>query len=62
MYRKIRRRDGIESLTNLAEVQFKVTIDGCIRVDKNMLFTILLMTIGPSIGLYVKIWPMSHAC
>ena len=29
---KIRRRDGVESLTNLEEGEFKVPIDGCIRL------------------------------
>ena len=28
---KIRRRDGVESLTTLEEVEFKVPIDGCIN-------------------------------
>ena len=28
---KIRRRDGVESLTNLEEGEFKVPIDGCIK-------------------------------
>ena len=28
---KIRRRDGVESLTTLEEGEFKVPIDGCIR-------------------------------
>ena len=28
---KIRRRDGVESLTVLEEGEFKVPIDGCIR-------------------------------
>ena len=27
---KIQRRDGVESLTNLEEGEFKVPIDGCI--------------------------------
>ena len=31
IYLKIRRRDGVESLTNLEEGEFKVPIDGCIR-------------------------------
>ena len=28
---KIRRRDGVKSLTTLEEGEFKVPIDGCIR-------------------------------
>ena len=28
---KIRRRDGVESLTTLKEGEFKVPIDGCIK-------------------------------
>ena len=32
-YLKIRRRDGVESLTILEEGEFKVPIDGCIRQD-----------------------------
>ena len=31
IYLKIRRRDGVESLTILEEGEFKVPIDGCIR-------------------------------
>ena len=30
IYLKIRRRDGVESLTTLEEGEFKVPIDGCI--------------------------------
>ena len=30
---KIRRRDGVESLTTLEEGEFKVPIDGCIRLS-----------------------------
>ena len=30
IYLKIRRRDGVESLTILEEEEFKVPIDGCI--------------------------------
>ena len=30
-YLKIRRREGVESLTILEEGEFKVPIDGCIR-------------------------------
>ena len=33
IYLKIRRRDGVESLTILAEGEFKVPIDGCIRTE-----------------------------
>ena len=29
---EIRRRDGVESLTTLEEGEFKVPIDGCIRI------------------------------
>ena len=29
---KIRRRDGVESLTTLEEGEFKAPIDGCIKV------------------------------
>ena len=29
---KIRRRDGVESLTTLEEGEFKLAIDGCINV------------------------------
>ena len=32
IYLKIRRRDGVESLTILEEGEFKVPIDGCIRL------------------------------
>ena len=31
IYLKIRRRDGVESLTTLEESEFKVPIDGCIN-------------------------------
>ena len=31
IYLKIRRRDGVESLTTLEEGEFKVPIDGCIN-------------------------------
>ena len=31
IYLKIRRRDGVESLTTPEEGEFKVPIDGCIR-------------------------------
>ena len=33
IYLKIRRRDGVESLTILEEGEFKVPIDGCIKGD-----------------------------
>ena len=33
IYLKIRRRDGVESLTILEEGKFKVPIDGCINSD-----------------------------
>ena len=32
IYLKIRRRDGVESLTTLEEGEFKVPIDGCISM------------------------------
>ena len=32
---KIRRRDGVESLTTLEEGELKVPIDGCIKKDRN---------------------------
>ena len=31
LYLKIRRRDGVESMTTLEEGEFKVPIDSCIR-------------------------------
>ena len=31
IYLKIRRRDGVESLTTLKEDEFKMPIDGCIN-------------------------------
>ena len=31
IYLKIRRRDGVESLTTLEEGEFKVPIDGCMN-------------------------------
>ena len=34
IYLKIQCRDGIESLTILEEGEFKVPIDGCIKVTK----------------------------
>ena len=36
IYLKIRRRDGIESLMILEEGEFKVPIDGCIKVTKGV--------------------------
>ena len=36
IYLRIRRRDGIESLTILEEGVFKVYIDGCIKVTKGV--------------------------
>ena len=33
IYLKIRRRDGVESLTTLEEGEFKVPIDGCIKAS-----------------------------
>ena len=39
---KIRRRDGVESLTTLKEGEFKVPIDGCIsdhQILQNLLTT-----------------------
>ena len=36
MHLKIRRRDGVETLTTLEEGELKVPIDGCIRqLQKN---------------------------
>ena len=34
IYLKIRRRDGVESLTTLEEGEFKVPIDGCISQER----------------------------
>ena len=34
IYLKIRRRDGVESLTTLEEGKFKVPIDGCINIAR----------------------------
>ena len=51
IYLKIRRRDGIESLTILEEGEFKVPIDGCIKVTKggsywpNICFSCILQSI-----------------
>ena len=36
---KIRRRDGVESMTTLKEGEFKVSIDSCIRCLITTLFT-----------------------
>ena len=33
IYLKIQRRDGVESVTNLEEGEFKVPIDGCISIS-----------------------------
>ena len=38
IYLKIRRRDGVESLTTLEEGEFKVPIDGCISGERTRLF------------------------
>ena len=56
IYLKIRRRDGIESLTILEEGKFKVPIDGCIKVTKggsywpnicfSCIFAILLLSLA----------------
>ena len=35
-YHKIRRRDGVETLTTLEEGEFKVPIDGCIKISRNV--------------------------
>ena len=35
IYLKVRRRDGVESLTILEEGEFKVPIDGCINIYSN---------------------------
>ena len=37
MHLKIRRRDGVESLTILEEGEFKLAIDGCISAEKKIL-------------------------
>ena len=39
---KIRRRDGVKSLTILEEGEFKVPVDGCISVKTNNFTTFLL--------------------
>ena len=39
MHLKIRRRDGVESLTTLEEGAFKVPIDGCIKLPMSALAT-----------------------
>ena len=41
IYLKIRRRDGVKSLTTLEEGEFKVPTDGCIKVDMPILTCIL---------------------
>ena len=38
IYLKIRRRDGVESLTTLEEGEFKVPIDGCIRTEELVVY------------------------
>ena len=40
IYVKIRRRDGVESLTTLEEGEFKVPIDGCISSHWNLQQTV----------------------
>ena len=40
MHLKIRRRDGVESLTTLEEGEFKVPINGCISVNDNKFNTV----------------------
>ena len=35
MHLKIRRRNGVESLTTLEEGEFKLAIDGCISAKAN---------------------------
>ena len=58
IYLKIRRRDGIESLTILEEGEFKVPVDGCIKVTKggsywpNICFSCILQL---SLALF---WPL----
>ena len=37
---KIRRRDGVDTLTILEEREFKVPIDGCIKEWRNLFLTI----------------------
>ena len=44
IYLKIRRRDGVESVTTLEEGEFKVPIDGCISAT---LFYFKFMEISP---------------
>ena len=41
---KIRRRDGVESLTTLEEGEFKVFIDGCINPRLTKLFFVTRLT------------------
>ena len=36
IYLKIQRQDGVESLTTLEEGEFKVPIDGCIKLDSTL--------------------------
>ena len=36
IYLKIQRRDGVESLTTLEEGEFKVSIDGCSKLDSTL--------------------------
>ena len=43
---KIRRQDGVETLTTLEEVEFKVSIDGCIRDN-----ILILYRIAPSVNI-----------
>ena len=38
IYLKIRRRDGVESLTILEEGEFKVSIDDCISMGTNIIY------------------------
>ena len=39
LHLKIRRRNGVESLTTLEEGEFKFAIDGCIRGRVNLNFS-----------------------
>ena len=55
IYLKIRRRDGVESLTTLEEGEFKVPIDGCINRP--------VTNIEPIIGIMLaKYWLYKTNC
>ena len=55
MYLKIRRRDGVESLTILEEGEFKVPIDGCIKIASNFAGNEITLRITFSIKMYTTI-------